>query len=210
MATMPAASPSRPSMRFNALARSTTHTTVSSAERSGESRTTSRNGMRRTTRATPVSDRTLPASTMPATLAGAETGRTSSITPTTQITTAAETTPSISVGAANTSEKSPTIHAARMPASSPPNIAVPPRDGVGAVWTFRSSGATTSPEPMANRRTIGVAAAVAKAATAPTIKWGTTPGTGSGFLTGHPAGRSLLGRGPNRLRRRRGSEHRGR
>ena len=188
MPTIPAASPSRPSMRFKALTKSTTHTTVSSAERSGDSRTTSRNGIRRTTRATPVSDRTLPASTMPATLAGGETGRMSSITPTTQITTAAETTPSISVGAANTSEKSPTIHAVKTPASNPPSIDGPPRDGVGAVWTLRSSGATTSPEPTANRRTTGVAAAVTKAATAPTIRWGTIPGTGSGSLSDGLAG----------------------
>ncbi len=57
-------------------------------------------------------------------------------------------------------------------------MAVPPREGVGAVCTLRSSGATTRSEEIAKRRTTGVANPVATAATAPTNRWGTMPGMG--------------------------------
>ena len=96
MATIPVAKPSKPSIRFIALANSTTHKTVANAARSGVSNTTSTKGILRTTKETPTSDKTLPAMTIPAIFAGAVIGFTSSITPTAHITTADKRTPNIS------------------------------------------------------------------------------------------------------------------
>ena len=105
MNTMPAASPSRPSMRLIALASSTTPMTVTSGARSGDSTTNSEfaNGTRKNSMVTPSSDSTLPLSTWPAILAGGDTGRMSSIAPTTNITAAASSSPTGSVLSVNIS-----------------------------------------------------------------------------------------------------------
>ena len=78
MAAMPAASPSRPSTRFTALAMPTTHSTVTSADQSADRNSRSRNGTRRTRIDTPAKNSTPPASAIPATLAGGEMSRRSS------------------------------------------------------------------------------------------------------------------------------------
>ena len=79
---MPAARPSRPSTRLTALAMPITHSTVTSADRSAESTTRPENGTRKYTMLTPLMVRMLPASTRPATLAGADTSNRSSMKPT--------------------------------------------------------------------------------------------------------------------------------
>src|SRR3954463_1647259 len=112
IAVTPAARPSRPSMRLMALAMPTTHTTVMNAERSGVSENTPRNGTRKKIVLTPASDSTLPASTMPASLAGAETPsqwtlRSSSMSPTAKMSRDAATTPSGAVDDRNTSVNRP-------------------------------------------------------------------------------------------------------
>ena len=62
-----------------------THTTVSSADMSGDSDTSPANGMRKKRMLTPEIDSTLPASTVPAILAGGDTSRRSSTWPTAKI-----------------------------------------------------------------------------------------------------------------------------
>ena len=157
-------------MRLTALAMSTTHTTVNSADRSGDSRIRSRNGTRSTSSDTPASDSTAPAATMPATLAGADTGRTSSSVPTVQMSVAATSSPIISVGVAKAAEKSPIPQATARPTTRPAIMASPPRAGMAYSWTCLSSGATTRLAPAAARRTTGVASAVVSAAATPTIR----------------------------------------
>ncbi len=170
MATIPVAKPSKPSIRFIALANSTTHKTVANAARSGVSNTTSTKGILRTTKETPTSDKTLPAMTIPAIFAGAVIGFTSSITPTAHITTADKRTPNISDCEEKTAEKSPISHAASEPANSPNSIAGPPRFGVGDSCTSLSSGAEIISNRLAAFRASGVATNVAIAATPPTMK----------------------------------------
>ena len=78
MATMPAASPSRPSIRLMALTMATSHSTVTTKAKSWDKMTASSTGRRRLSTVTPANARALPASTMEATLAGADISRTSS------------------------------------------------------------------------------------------------------------------------------------
>ncbi len=183
MATIPPARPSRPSIRLTALAMSTTHTTVNRADMFDERITVSKKGIRSTTSDTPTTLRTTPATTMPATLAGTDSGEMSSTTPTAQITAAATSTPIISDGAANTDAKSPSSQAVAAPTNRPNSIAVPPSVAVGDSWTLRSSGATRTPDRVARRRATGVAAAVATAAAPPTRAKASPPGRSSDPVT---------------------------
>ena len=157
-------------MKLTTLAIPTTHNTVTSADQSADRNKTSRNGTRNTRIDTPVSDRMLPASTIPAIFAGGEISRRSSMSPTPKITAAAATTPTTSVRAASTWPKSSISAAASTAATIPAIIAAPPAVGVGASCTWRSSGATTAPTRMARRRTSGTSANVTAAATTPTIR----------------------------------------
>ena len=171
---MPAARPSRPSIRLTAFAMPTTQSTVISGARSGDSTTKSANGTRKKSIVTPASESTLPDRTCPASLAGGDTSRMSSSSPTEQMIAAARTTPSGSVDPVNTALKPcrpGSTHATPMAARKPKNMAAPPRVGVGRSWTRRSSGWTTAPIPMASRRRSGVVTNVTSAATAKTIPY---------------------------------------
>ena len=145
-----------------------THSTVSSADMSGDSDTSPANGIRKKRMLTPEIDRMLPASTVPAALAGGDTSRRSSICPTAKITRAASTTPSGTVLATNTacrlSDRQPT----NMPLRKPSRIAAPPSSAVGRVCTRRSSGACTAPTLNERRRNSGVVSSVTSAAAAMT------------------------------------------
>ena len=78
MATMPAARPSKPSIRLMALAMATSQSTVTTKAKSWDRISASSTGSLRFSTVTPANDRMLPASTMEATLAGADISRTSS------------------------------------------------------------------------------------------------------------------------------------
>ena len=92
MATMPAASPSSPSIRLTAFAMPTTQITVTSGARSGDSTTRGarQNGTRKNSMVSPKKYSTVPARTWPDILAGGDTSRRSSTMPTVKITAAAE------------------------------------------------------------------------------------------------------------------------
>ena len=132
MATMPAARPSRPSMRFTALAMPTTQSTVMQRRQVGRQQDqVGEAGPGRTgcSRRRPTG--CCPASTMPAILAGADTSRRSSMSPTTKMTTAAITTPSGWVLPSNTASNSPDCQATAMATRNPASIAAPPSVAVG-------------------------------------------------------------------------------
>ncbi len=152
-------------MRLTALAMPRTQMTVSRGARSEEIEMIPAKGIRRNTMVMPSRYRTLAASTMPAVLAGAETGRTSSKVPTAHMSTAATTTPSGMDGASNTAENACSRVAARNAARRPPSMARLPRRGVGIRWTRRSSGSTTAPERTASQRATGVRTNVTPSAT---------------------------------------------
>ncbi len=145
MATIPPARPSSPSIRLMALHMPATHTTVIRADRSGDSANSPKNGMRKKMMLTPAIDRMLPASTMPASLAGGDISRRSSIWPTAQMTIDASATPSGGAIVRNTAANSPLSQAASRPTSTPARMPAPPRMGVGTLWTRRASGWTTAP-----------------------------------------------------------------
>ncbi|MCZ7631168.1 MAG: hypothetical protein M5U19_19925 [Microthrixaceae bacterium] len=88
----------------------------------------------------PTNVSTEPESTWPATLAGGEMSRRSSMRPISHMTTAAVTTPSTFPGVVNTSSSAPKNHAEPRPASTPMSSAVPPRMGVASACTLRSLG----------------------------------------------------------------------
>src|ERR1039458_4013180 len=94
MATTPAASPSRPSIRLMAFVSAITHTAVMSGVTPGVSATSPARGTLISYIVTPRKYKMLAARTWPATLAGADMSRTSSINPTAKIAAAASTTPS--------------------------------------------------------------------------------------------------------------------
>ena len=96
MATTPAASPSRPSIRFTALVRQMTQTAVMSGTIPGVRTKKPASGILSWYMVTPAKYRMLAASTWPAILAGADMSRTSSMRPTANMAPAASTTPSIS------------------------------------------------------------------------------------------------------------------
>ena len=116
-----------------------------------------------------------PARTIPATLAGAETSRRSSIRPVSQITVAAAITPRTFPGASNTAPKSGNRQAAASATSRPMNKAVPPSIGVGFACTVRSPGWAMAPIFLDRIRKGGTEIAVAITATAITNKYGKGP-----------------------------------
>ncbi len=113
---------------------------------------------------TPSSDSTLPLSTWPANLAGGDTGRRSSIAPTTNITAPASNKPSGSVVSVNTSRNCGTCDATPNATRNPRNIAAPPSDGSGSVCTLRGPGIAIAPMRGASHRMGNVNANVTTAA----------------------------------------------
>ncbi len=126
-------------------------------------------GMRNDRMLMPDSTSTLAASTMPATLAGADTSRRSSMTPTPRMSTAAITRPSGSVLLSKMEPKACSRQATAMPARKPTSIPTPPSRGVGRSWTRRSSGLTTAPMRTASRSTRGMTTKVVSVTTARTM-----------------------------------------
>jgi hypothetical protein len=78
---------------------------------------------------------------------------------------AATTSPSGSDEFSNTGRRSGNWEATAMAERKPASMAMPPRVGVGRLWTLRSSGLTTAPQRTASRHTAGVSTHVTKAAT---------------------------------------------
>ena len=168
MARIPAASPSRPSMKFVALAIPITHNTVISADQSGESTRKPAKGTRKYTMLTPVKDSTPPARTIPASFAGAEISIRSSMQPTAYIRIAAPMMPRIGPCWAKTGSNPPLPHATSIATRKPANMAIPPKVGVGRSWIRRSSGAATAPTRTASQFTDGTSSQVVNAAASPT------------------------------------------
>ena len=179
MATIPPARPSSPSMRLMALAIPTTQRTDNKYDQSVESKKTPANGTRKTRIEIPEITKTLAAITIPATFAGAETSRRSSIAPTPAMTNAASTNPSGSVLPLKTTSNEPIHHAVNMPARTPSSMATPPRVGVDRSCTCRASGRTTAPIRTDKRRTPNNATNVVTATTAKTIAYAPMLGTRS-------------------------------
>src|SRR6266851_418082 len=117
---------------------------------------------------TPRKYRTDPASTVPASLAGGDTSRTSSMRPTRKTTPPARTTPRGSEDPWKTGAKAGSWEATPMAARKARNMAAPPAVGVGFSCTRRSSGRTTAPNRTAARRTAKVSSQVPTAAVAKT------------------------------------------
>src|SRR5207244_4538551 len=124
------------------------------------------NGIQKQNIVVPTGETPPPASIITATVAGAETSRTSSIKPTAKITVAPRTTARGSDEPRNTLSNPESCDETAMATTKATNIAAPPSVGVGTVCTRRSSGPTTAPTRMAIRRTRGVVMKVTAAATA--------------------------------------------
>src|SRR4051812_11500539 len=173
MMTMPAARPSRPSIRLMALAKTTTVTTVTSGARSGESTMTSapENGTWKNSIETPNSESRLPASTIPAIFAGGDTSRRSSSAPVANITPAARITPAGSDEPLNISRNCGIWDATPIATRNPTNMAAPPSSGIVVVWTSRALGTFTAPMRNASFRTRGTSANFNVAATKKTTAY---------------------------------------
>ena len=165
IAITPVASPSRPSIRLTALAITSTHITVTSAARSVDNTVKPMSGSGTLSIEIPASTRIEPENTMPATFAGADTSRMSSITPVRKITPAASTTPRMYTGVSNMARNCGSSDAQVTPATMPRNIAPPPSVGVGRSWILRSPGVAIAPKRSANRIMSGTIAAVTTAVT---------------------------------------------
>ena len=123
MAMMPAASPSSPSMMLMALAMPSTQITLSRYDQFGSRMNVPTNGMRSDSRLMPENTSTLADSTMPATLAGGDTSRRSSMAPTASMSTAAITRPSGSVLLSKIESKACMRQATSMPTRKPTSMA---------------------------------------------------------------------------------------
>ena len=143
MATIPAAKPSKPSMRFTACVMPNSHNTVKSGTQSSDNTNTSRNGKRNWNIVTPNQTSEIAATTSPVTFAGGEMSRMSSNKPRAKVMLHATTTPMISVLSSNSASKSLIKLAPTMPAKMPTNIPIPPTSGVGTGCIRRSSGVAT-------------------------------------------------------------------
>ncbi len=155
-------------MKLMALVMPSTHTTLSRYDQFESRTNVLMNGMRSERMLIPENTSTLAASTIPDILAGADTSRRSSMAPTARMTTAAITSPSGSVLLSNTELNASSRQATAMPTRKPRSMPMPPRVGVGRVWTRRSSGRTTAPILIASRRTSGTSTRVVTVTTART------------------------------------------
>ena len=118
-------------MRLTALAMPTTQSTVMSGDRSADRTTKPAKGIRKKSSVTPSRESRLPEKTWPATLAGGDTGRRSSRRPTANMTLAATSRPRGSELPRNMGLKAGMSQATPRAATNPPNMAAPPRVGVG-------------------------------------------------------------------------------
>ena len=174
---MPAARPSRPSIRFTALAMPTTQSTVSSTDHSADRNTKSQNGTRNTSMDMPAPYSTTAAAAIPATLAGGDSPLTSSRKPVANSTATPATPPRISPGASRMSGTPPTADAAAAAATTPASIAMPPAAGVAVSWMWCSSGGRLAPTRTASLAVSGTKTKVTTAATPPTTANGSTDPT---------------------------------
>src|SRR5579875_1024806 len=129
MHTIPAASPSRPSMKLTALMVTTTTRMVSTVPWFGSRISVSPPGSGTQFSSAPLQTRIAPAATCPASLLTGPSPHRSSTTP--------------------TATMSP-------PATSPPYMARPPSSGIGTTWTSRSRAACIAFAAIAPLRTSGV------------------------------------------------------
>ena len=157
-------------MRLMALAKTTTVITVTSGAKSVESTITSApaKGTWKNNIETPKSESKLPASTMPAILAGGETSLRSSSAPIANITPAARMIPAGSDEPSNISRNCGICDATAMATRNATNMAAPPSIGIVVVCTSRVLGTFTAPTRSANFRTSGVNPNANTAATAKT------------------------------------------
>ena len=130
-------------MRFTALVMATTHSAVSSGVHSGDSCTRPVSGTLNWNQVTPMKYRIVAARTWPATLAGADMSRKSSIRPTTKIAAAPSRRPSGSDDPRKSGARAGTEAATAQVTSIPRNMATPPDWGVTRWCTLRASGWAT-------------------------------------------------------------------
>ena len=119
---------------------------------------------------TPAHTNTMPTPAVPATFAGAEISRMSSMNPIAQIAIAAIATPSISELPSNSGPNLSICHAKSNAVIMPTSSATPPMSGVGVVCTLRGSGWAIQFFRRAKLMTNGVTAKVTMAAHAATMR----------------------------------------
>ena len=176
-------------MRLTALVMAITHNAVSSGVHSGESCTSPASGTLNWNQVTPMKYKIVAASTCPATLAGADMSRKSSIRPTTKMAAAPKMSPRGSDDPRNSWSSDGIDAATANVTSSPKNMATPPAWGVTRWWTLRTSGWATYPIWTAIRRAGNVSSQVEATATANRTAYqlsGTPELTGSS-LPFHPS-----------------------
>lgn len=153
MQTMPPARPSSPSMKFTALTMTTTRTTEMTMPWVGLTATGPTPGTGRVITVTPCQTITPAAIIWPPSFTRASTPHLSSSTPSSHMMPAPESSARMSVPWENTLLRLSSWEATRMPAQSPPNIAMPPSRGVGSRCTSRARTGGIAPAAMANFRT---------------------------------------------------------
>src|SRR3954468_103166 len=166
MAETPAASPSRPSMKFSAFTVSTVSSTVAGTPTSGPSDRVpmSANGRNRNDSWTPKSTMTPAAAICPVSLVSASRPNRSSSTPSRQMRPPATRTPTVWVLNSKLRCSAGSCEATSTPAATPRYIATPPPRGVGMTCTSRSRTAAITRKRTAATRTTGVARKVTSAA----------------------------------------------
>src|SRR4051812_4916380 len=159
MATIPAASPSRPSMRFTAFTIATTQITVRGTARSEPRTSRPCPGKKKYRSWTPNRTSSPAAMIWPASFTGAAVPRMSSYTPMATTTAHATSTPVGSSEVRNRVRNSAkwSWWATARPTTTARKRARPPMVGVGRGCTLRSEGRSTAPTFSATLRTTGVA-----------------------------------------------------
>ena len=156
MATIPAASPSRPSMKLTALIVATTTRIVSTMDWSGVADKILPPGSGTQPSSVPVATRIAPAATWPANLLIGLSPHRSSTIPMATIRPQASSSPCAIRVPAKTLFRGGSWAATSSPAARPPYIASPPSSGIGTTWTSRSRASCMAPTRIALRRTSGV------------------------------------------------------
>src|SRR3954468_14503360 len=166
MAETPAASPSRPSMKFSAFTVSTVSSTVAGTPTSGPSDSVpmSANGRNRKDSCTPKSTITPAAAICPVSLVSASRPNRSSRTPSRQIRPPAARTAIVWVLNSKLRCREGSCEATSTPAATPRYIATPPPRGVGMTCTSRPRTSAITRNRTAATRTTGVARKVTTAA----------------------------------------------
>src|SRR6266487_439933 len=174
MQTIPAARPSRPSMKFTALMVATTTRIVSTIDSFGVRLNRWSCGSGKLDSWAPLATRIPPAATWPASLPSAFIPQRSSIMPITTIRPPASSRPLTRPLPGNTLRSGTSWLATSSPAASPRYIAMPPMRGIGAACTSRSRAAGTARTLIANWRTSGVSRYVTVAVTRSVRKYSRT------------------------------------